>query len=113
MEKIFKDKNAVTPEYVQKLKQYLLDNQAVYFSDDNKATSFSDMVRFPKLKTDRHHLCMPSEPLLIDRSHEGEHMYCICTLSENNKITSQIPVVRISEFNERNWRNGYFLLPVL
>jgi|TARA_Y100000034_G_scaffold19875_2_gene22615 hypothetical protein len=110
---ILKDKKKITPEYIAKLKKYIVKNQAVYFSKENEADSFTDFESFPAKKTDRTHLCLPTEPMLIDRSYEGVHTYCVCTISAKRKITMEIPVVRVSELENGSWRNGYFLLPRL
>ena len=62
-----------TPEYVKMLKAYLLNNAKEYFEDDdNEACAFNDFDYFNKT-TDREHLCMPDEVMLIDRNWNGVH----------------------------------------
>jgi hypothetical protein len=56
---------------------------------------------------------MPNEPMLIDRSIHGRHVYAICTVSENGRVGLEIPVVAVEELDSGKWRNGYFLLPLL
>lgn len=99
--------------YREKLRIYILENPEAIFDKDNEADSFCDFNRFPAKKTDRVHLCLPNEPILIDRNYEGVHTYCVCTISENGKITSEYPVVAVEEIPYGKWRNGYFLLPEL
>lgn len=111
--KIIKDKKIVTPLYIAKLHDWLLENQETYFIQDNEANSFADFDFSPTKTTDRKHLCMPNEVMLIDRSNDGEHTYCICTVSKNNKVTSQKPVIEVNKLKYGVWKNGYFLLPKL
>jgi hypothetical protein len=109
-----KDKTkAQSSYYREKLREYILENPEKMFAKENEADSWCDFVRFPNSLKDRKHLCMPGEPMLIDRSHKGIHTYCICTISEKGKITSELPVVDVSEIPYGKWRNGYFLLPEL
>lgn len=108
-----KDKDLVTPEYVVKLRAHLLENQETFFAKTNRADSWLDFDRFPTMLTDREHLCMYNEPMLIDRSDKGVHTYCICTISNTGKVTMQVPVIAIDDMRPECWRNGYFLLPVL
>lgn len=112
-----KDKKLITPEYVAKLKEYIIAHPKDMFAKENEADSWQDFVRFPTMKTDREHLCLPTEPFLVDRSIEtrvgGEHWYCICTISENGRVGMETPVIAISELYPHGWRNGYFLLPIL
>lgn len=110
---ILKDRSKISINYIEKLGNFLLENQQIYFSGDNQADSWSDMCTFPNKKSDREHICMPGEPMLIDRNYKGVHTYCICTISENRKITSEIPVIEVSKLSSSFWRNGYFLLPIL
>lgn len=112
-----KDKTLVTPEYVKKLADHIAAKQATFFDKENEADAWCDFIQWPDSKTDRNHLCMPSEPFLVDRSLEtkvgGEHWYCVCTISENKKVTMEIPVIRVDDLYRHFWRNGYFLLPIL
>lgn len=108
-----KDKNKLTPEYVEKLRRYIISNQDTFFLKGNEADAWGDFCIFPSMKTDRLHLVLPNEPMLIDRKHKGTHTYCICTISEKRKITSEIPVIEIDQLQHDKWRNGYFLLPYL
>lgn len=106
-----KDKKAITPEYVQKLRDYILKHQNTFFRKENEADAWCDFVKWPDSKTDRRHLCMPGEPFLVDRSVDGDHVYCVSTISENAKITMEVPVIKVSELYMAEWKNGYFLLP--
>jgi hypothetical protein len=99
--------------YREKLREHILENHEVFFSKENEADSYCDFNRFPTKNTDRLHLCMPNEPMLIDRNYKGVHTYCVCTISERGKITSEYPVVEVNEIPYGKWRNGYFLLPEL
>lgn len=110
----FKDKKIASSLYYrERLRDYIRENAVFFFSKDNEADSWSDFVKFPESKKDRKHLCLPNEPMLIDRNYEGVHTYCVCTISEKNKITSEYPVVEVDEIPYGVWRNGYFLLPDL
>lgn len=113
MENIIKDKKSISGSYIENLRNWIIQNQHSYFCSKNKAISWYDFVKFPTLKSDRNHLCMPDEVMLIDRAYKGTHTYCICTISSNGKLTSQIPVIAIDELDGNAWRNGYFLLPDL
>lgn len=100
--------------YIKALHDYILKNQETFFARDNEATSWYDFNTFPKqLDACRDELCMPHEPFLVDRDHDGVHTYCICTQSNKGKITSQVPVIKVEELDRKYWRNGYFLLPDL
>lgn len=100
-----------TPEYVAKLREYLLQNANSYFRNPlNEATSFADFERF-SIPYRRRDLCLPNEVLLIDRTYDGVHQYVICKVSKTNRVKELIPVVKISELQWGDWRNGYFLLP--
>ncbi len=114
--KVVKDEAECTPEYVEKLRAFLLENAAAYFGDkNNEAKSFSDFDYFNQT-TDREHLCMPDEVMLIDRDWHGIHSYVICRVSkgkEKQRVTDIQPVVRIRELKYGDWKNGYFLLPQL
>lgn len=110
-EKYFKS-SRVPSGYVEKLKEYMLENQYAFFSEENMATAWCDFVQWPTVKVDREHLCMPEEVMIIDRNYDGVHMFCICTVRENRSVGKQeIPVIEVSRF--KYWRNGYFLLPIL
>ena len=116
-ETFLKNKKLVTPEYVAKLREHILANCQDFFSDSNRADAWCDFVQWPNFKTDRDHLCLPTEPFLVDRNYPsrvgGEHTYCICTVSANRKLTMEVPVIKVSELYVHGWRNGYFLLPIL
>lgn len=111
-----KDEELCTPEYVEKLRKYLLENAVAFFHDkNNKACAWNDFDYFNKT-TDREHLCMPDEVMLIDRDWEGEHCYVICTVSkskEKQRCKDLIQVIPISELKYGDWCNGCFLLPKL
>lgn len=111
MKHSFKDKKSISDSYIQHLAQWIRENQHTYFKPENQADSWADFITFPTMKTDREHLCMPEEVMLIDRDYKGIHMYCICTVGANRKVTSEIPVIAIEELDRNAWRNGYFLLP--
>lgn len=106
-----KNAESISPEYIHLLAEWLKINQATYFNDENRADSWADFVTFPEGKTDRNHLCMPKEIMLIDRRVDDVHMYCICTVKENRKVGLEIPVIEVSELDRSYWLNGYFLLP--
>lgn len=108
-----KDKKAISGGYIEHLRYWIKQNQYSYFNPENKANSWCDFIQWPQLKSDRDHLCMPDEVMLIDRSYKGTHMYCICTVGLNQKVTSEIPVIAIEELDRNAWKNGYFLLPDL
>lgn len=111
---ILKDKTvAQSGYYRERLRDYILENAVHIFAKENKADSWCDFDKWPDKKTDRNHLCMPDEPMLIDRNHKGVHTYCICTINKNRRITSEYPVVEVSELPYGTWKNGYFLLPDL
>lgn len=110
--KILKNKEVMDEAYITALHDYILENQKIFFAKENEATSWYDFNTFPQqLETCRDTLCMPNEPMLIDRDHDGVHTYCICTISEKGKITSEVPVIEVSKLDRNCWRNGYFLLP--
>lgn len=111
--KYLKNKHLITDEYVTLLRAYILINQPAFFLKENEADSWRDFVHFKTMKTDREHLCLPTEPFLVDRSVKDEHVFCICTLSESGKVMIEIPVVKVRELDSHYWRNGYFLLPIL
>jgi len=115
--KYLKSTEDVTPEYVEKLKLHIIANQQTFFDDANRAHSWSDFDFFKGTVSDRDHLCMPDEPMLIDRSMPfvvgGEHWYVICTVSAKNKVKQLYPVIKVDDLYRHFWRNGYFLLPTL
>lgn len=109
---LLKTKRLATPEYIKALRAYILEDQKAFFSKANQATSWCDFEDFGgKSKVDRRHLCMPTEPMLIDRNFHGIHTFCICTVSANRRVTMQIPVIQVDELDY--WRAGYYLLPLL
>lgn len=111
---VLKDKEVATSVcYREKLREYILLNAEFIFSKENEADAFCDFIRWQNRKTDRKHLCLPIEPFLVDRNYKGVHTYCVCTVSENGKVTSEYPVIEVSELPDGIWRNGYFLLPDL
>lgn len=93
------------------LRDFIIENQESVFSKENEADSWNDFCVFPTSKTDREHLCMPGEAMLIDRNVDNEHFYCVCTFSKSGKILSETPVVLVSDLKSGVWRNGYFLIP--
>lgn len=99
--------------YIARLAEYIKKNQQEYFLKRNEADSLHDFLRFPTMVTDRAHLCMPDEPMLIDRDVNGEHWFCVCTISKTGKVMMEIPTVRVEELDRNSWRMGYFLLPLL
>lgn len=113
-QQFIKDKKITTSSYYrEKLRDYILEFAESYFKDENMADSWCDFEGWPDKKTDRNHLCLPNETMLIDRNYKGVHTYCVCTIGKNRKITSQFPVIEVSEIPYGVWRNGYFLLPDL
>ena len=114
MKETLKDKKvAQSNYYIQKLAEYIPNNMESIFADENMADAWCDMVTFPTMKSDREHICMPDEPFLVDRNVNGVHTFCVCTISENRRITSEFPVIAVEELPKHQWRNGYFLLPNL
>lgn len=115
--KYIKDKKLITPEYIAKLKEHIIANQQNFFKKSNEADAWCDFIQWSDKPTDRDHLCLPNEPFIVDRSLTtrvgGEHWYCVCTISENRKVTSEVPVIKVDELYRHFWRNGYFLLPIL
>ncbi len=115
---IIKDKKLITPEYVDKLKGWILENQSTYFSNkDNEARHWRDYCRFGN-PYDRKHLVLKDEVLLIDRKFDGVHCYVICRIfgnPENPKprVEHVAKVIEIKKLSYDYWRNGYFLLPKL
>lgn len=114
--RVVKEIDLCTDEYVSKLRQYLLENAHAYFHDkNNEACAFNDFEFFNKT-TDREHLCMPDEVMLIDRDWKGIHSYVICTVSkskEKQRCRDLIQVIQIRDLQYGDWKNGYFLLPEL
>lgn len=112
MKEITKNKKMTTSSYYrEKLREWILENAEEYFREENMADAWCDFIQWPDKKSDRLHLCLPTETFLVDRNYQGVHTYCICTVGKNRKITSQSPVVEVSELPYGLWRNGYFLLP--
>ena len=116
--KYIKEESLITDEYVKKLHDYILENQATFFLKENEADHWRDFEFWPDKKTDRNHLILPKEVCLIDREFDGVHSYVICKIS--GKVDTSKPrckhiakVIEIDELNRANWRNGYFLLPNL
>ena len=116
---IIKDKNLVTREYVDKLKDWILENQETYFSNkDNEANHWQDFDFFNQT-TDRKHLIMKDEVMLVDRADDGGvHCYMICRILGNSKkprsrVEHVAKVINIDDLDGNDWRNGYFLLPKL
>ena len=114
-----KDKDLITPEYVEKLKKWILKNQETYFSDkNNKANHWRDFEFFKTIKTDRKHLVLKNEVLLIDREIDSVHCYVICQVYGSVKVSKArckhiAKVINIDNLNRNYWKNGYFLLPNL
>lgn len=113
-----KEKKEITSKYVQKLKQYIIENQETFFQKENEATHWRDFEYFAITKTDRDHLIMSDECLLIDREVEGVHCYVICrilgkTTNPNPRVEHIAKVIDVSQLNRKFWKNGYFLLPVM
>lgn len=114
--KITKNLNDITPEYVEKLRLWLLENaEEFFYSSENIAHSESDFRRFPNsiTKLRRQQLCFSDQVMLVDRQHKGIHSYCVCRINKSNTITTQIKVIEIEELTYGFWKNGYFLLPTL
>jgi len=116
--KIIKDKKLITVEYVKKLKEWIIKNQATYFlNKDNEAKHWRDFNHYGN-PCDRKHLVLNTEVLLIDREIDGIHCYVICRIlgkSDNPKprVEQVAKVIDIDDLNRDYWRNGYFLLPEL
>lgn len=112
--KVIKDEKECTPEYLERLRQYLRQNAGAFFNDkNNKACAWNDFEYFNKT-TDREHLCLPNEVMLIDREWRGKHSYVICRISASKtkqKAKDLVQVIEISELKYGDWCNGYFLLP--
>ena len=114
-EKYIKDFKEITSEYIVKLREYILNNQRTFFKKENEADAWCDFDQWKDSKTDRNHLILPNELMLVDRSKKGayEHAYCICSIGKDRKIKKEIFVVNVWEIDRLHWRNGYFLLPKL
>lgn len=111
-----KEKELITREYVLKLREWILKNQSAYFSKENEADHWSDFCYFKNSKTDREHLVLSNEVLLIDRDVRGIHCFVICRILWNKepskcKVQHLAIVVETSKLN--HWRAGYYLLPKL
>lgn len=115
--KTIKDKKLVTTEYCKKLAEWIKKNQETYFTKENEADSWQDVCLFGDKKTDRNHIIMPGEVVLIDREWNGRHAYVVCQIYgkpfKHVKAKDLFLVVYIDELNRRFWKNGYYLLPLL
>lgn len=98
--------------YIVWLHDWIKENAKTYFQKENEADSWQDFIRFPELETDRTHLCLTTEPFLVDRDIDGVHTYCICTISEKGRMATEKPVIEVSEIPYGIWKNGYYLLPL-
>lgn len=113
-----KEEKLITPEYVLKLHDYILENQETFFQKENEADHWRDFEFWPDKKTDRNHLILMNEVCLIDREVDGEHCYVICKISSKidtskARVKHVANVIKIDELNRNYWKNGYFLLPNL
>lgn len=113
--KIVKDKKLCTPEYIALLREWIIRNQKEYFVDpDFDAHSWCDFNDFGQNRAmTRRQLCLPGEVFLIDRLWQGQHYYVICTVSAGRRCKDLFPVVKVDDLRRSDWRNGYFLLPLL
>jgi len=112
--KIIKNEKDCTPEYIQKLHDWIMKNAEEYFNDKNNwACAWIDFDFYNKT-TDREHLVMPDEVMLIDRRWKEKHSYVICKINKSgDKAKNLHKVIEIDEIRPLHWRNGYFLLPDL
>lgn len=111
MKPVIKNKEEVDSLYIGAIRQWLISSpRDIFFDGDYKATHWIDFVCFNQ-PLDRHHLVMPGECLLIDRTHEGEYWFVICTISKSGRVKHIAPVVRVGDVRYGDWKNGYFLLP--
>jgi len=125
MKKRFYKKISEIPDftkYLNQLESFILNHPDKFFSTDNMASSFDDFDHFNNYKTDREHLVMPGECLVIDLVDSYmKHSYLICEHTRrkyktprgrmiNFKILHH--VILVEKCQRGSWRNGYFLLPV-
>ena len=116
--RFLKTKGEISVGYVMQFKKWLLLHQEDYFNNkDNKAKHWRDFCHFNST-TDREHLVMKDEIMLIDREINGVHCYVICRIygnveSSTARVKHIAKVINIDDLERNFWRNGYFLVPVL
>ena len=110
--KFIKDKNLITQEYCERLSDWILNNQAVFFADENFAVDWHDFEYWPDIKSDRKHLIMSGEVCIVDREWQDRHAYVVCLFyGKKRKIKDLFKVINVDKLDRANWRNGYFLIP--
>lgn len=111
--------------YEYALHNYLLMHGKEYFSsNDFNAVDMRDYETWPNFPVDREHLVMYGELMLVDlEMPECDHAYVICQVTKGRHklasgrmvhlkpIKSVMPIRNLP--SDVNWKNGYFLLPVL
>lgn len=115
-QKYFKKREEFGLLYVDQLKKHILENAAQFFAKENEAESWFDFCNWSTKKTDRDHLVMPGEVCLIDRQWNGRHAYVICKVwgsVKKPRCKDLLLVCYVDELSRMDWRNGYFLLPVI
>lgn len=116
--------NQSTRDYAIELFNYLKENATEYFNNpDNKATDMRDFETWPDNKVDRDHLVMYGELMLVDlETAVCDHAYVICQVTKgrhklaSGRVVHLKPiesVIPVDTIRKSNWRNGYFLLPIL
>lgn len=112
--KYIKDNKEITDKYISALYQWLINETTAkeFFDGDYKAKAWNDFDYFNGNTTDREHLVMPNEILLIDREIDGVHCFVICKVSkskERQRVKDLHKIVEVSKV--KYWRAGYWLLP--
>jgi hypothetical protein len=114
--KYLKEESKITDEYIKKLRDYILKNQKDFFCKENEANHWRDFEYFKTINTDREHLIMPKEVMLVDRSIDSEHCLVICKItgsieSGRPRVKHIANIINIDKLD--NFRCGYFLLPII
>jgi len=123
--KRFYKKFSELPEgYIHYLHNYLIVHTYEYFNNpDNKAVDERDFDYFSEHPTDRDHLVKYGEIMLVDiEMPECDHAYVICQVTRgrhklaSGRVVHLKPlksVLPIANIGNNDWRNGYWLLPIL
>lgn len=109
-----KDSRKITSQYINCLSTWLRCEVTAkdFFTDFFKAKAWNDFDYFNST-TDRKHLVMPNEVLMVDRDVDGEHWMCIGKISknkENQRFKLLHKVIKVSEIR-LYFKAGYWLLP--
>jgi len=121
----FKDFPNGLRSYAINFSSYLKDHAKEYFNDpDYKASDMRDFETFHDFPVNRDHLVYYGELLLVDLEwpgcDRGNYVICQVTRGKHKLCTGRIvhlkplePVMPIANLKYGDWRNGYFLLPVI